>query len=399
MTNITWEQIVIPIKELKEYEHNPRKISKTAFEKLVAHILEDGYHNRILVNADNTIIGGHARKKALLAAGYTVDQNIAVLKANRFLQERELKRLNIRDNLDIFGEFDMDILANCFEIKDLIDWGMDPNLFPEVEPEVTEQDNEAIPSNSSSSIILGDMFELGDHRLLCGDSTSASDVIKLLSGNIPNLMVTDPPYGVQYEPEWRDGHDLGSAERATGKVANDDKVEWTEAYSLFPGSVAYVWHAGKYSNIVQNNLENCGFELINQIIWVKQHFAMSRGDYHWQHEPCHYVVKKGQKHNWQGARDQSTTWQIKNNNSFGNSDKEETFGHSTQKPIECMLKPIINNSSKGDYIYDPFGGSGTTLIASEKTGRNCLMMEILPEYCQMIIDRWEKHTGKKASKC
>ena len=132
------------------------------------------------------------------------------------------------------------------------------------------------------------------------------------------------------------------------------------------------------------------------IIWAKQHFAISRGDYHGQHEPCWYVVRKGKKHAWRGKRDQSTLWEIKNNNVFGNSAIEETWGHGTQKPLECMQLPIENNSRPGDWVYDPFGGSGTTLIACEKTGRKCVMMELDAKYCNTILARWEKATGKLA---
>jgi DNA modification methylase len=210
-------------------------------------------------------------------------------------------------------------------------------------------------------------------------------------------MVTDPPYGVEYDPSWRDGADLGVGERSRGKVQNDDIVDWTDAYTLFEGDVVYVWHAGKFTHIVAKNLEDCGFDIVSQIIWAKQHFALSRGDYHWQHEPCWYGARKGKKHHWRGARDQSTVWEIKNNNSFGNSNKEETWGHGTQKPVECMQKPIENNSLANDYVYDPFGGSGTTLIACEKTGRRCLMMELDEKYCDIIIRRWQKFTGKQAT--
>lgn len=203
-------------------------------------------------------------------------------------------------------------------------------------------------------------------------------------------MVTDPPYGVSYDPSWREEVDLGLGKRSKGLVKNDDKIQWTEAYSLFTGDVSYVWHAGKYTDIVLSNLKDCGFEPVSQIIWAKQHFALSRGDYHWQHEPCWYAVKKGKKHNWQGDRTQSTLWEIKNNNSFGNSNTEETFGHGTQKPIECMARPIRNNSIDGDVIYDPFLGSGSTMVAAHQLNRKCYGMELDPKYCQVIIDRMIK---------
>jgi len=165
-------------------------------------------------------------------------------------------------------------------------------------------------------------------------------------------------------------------------------IDWTESYKLFPGDVVYLWHAAKYTHIVTRNLEECGFDLISVIIWNKQHFVLSRGDYHWKHEPCLYAVRKGKKHNWQGRRDQSTVWDIKNNNSFGNSQKEQTYGHGTQKPVLCMQLPIENNTVKNDLVYDPFLGSGTTIIACEKTGRKCSGMEIDPLYCQVIVQRW-----------
>ncbi len=180
--------------------------------------------------------------------------------------------------------------------------------------------------------------------------------------------------------------------RSKGKVDNDDCADWKDSYSLFPGDVAYVWHASTYTNTVSKNLEDCGFKLVSNIIWVKQHFVFSRGDYHWQHEPCWYAVRKGKTHNWQGARDQSTVWEIKTNNPFGNSECEEKYGHGTQKPVECMARPILNNSQKGESIYDPFCGSGSTLIACEKLKRRCFAVELNPKYCQMIIQRWCDYT-------
>lgn len=142
---------------------------------------------------------------------------------------------------------------------------------------------------------------------------------------------------------------------------------------MFTGDVAYVWHSSKYTHKFAESIENCDFELISSIIWVKQHFALSRGDYHNQHEPLWYAVKKGKQHNWQGSRNQSTIWEIDNNNAFGGNGEEQT-GHGTQKPIECMLRPILNNSEEGQEVYDPFGGSGTTLIACERSKRKCFMI-------------------------
>jgi DNA modification methylase len=210
-------------------------------------------------------------------------------------------------------------------------------------------------------------------------------------------MVTDPPYGVEYDPAWREKVDERIGKRAKGKVLNDDRVDWSEAYALFLGDIAYVWHPSKYTHQFAQSLEQCGFDLVNLIIWSKQHFVLSRGDYHHQHEPLWYAVRKGAKHNWQGRRDQSTLWEINNNNAFGTGGKmEEKFGHGTQKPLECMLRPILNNSAKGQSVYDPFCGSGTTLIACEKSDRVCYAMELSPAYVDMTLARWEKETGREA---
>ncbi len=393
---INWLSKSIKISELKEYEHNPRKIGNKEFEKLTSHIKEDGYHQRIIVNNDYTIIGGHQRKKALLASGYTEDSMIDVLIADRLLSEKELDRINVRDNLP-FGEYDFDILSSRFDLETLIDFGMPGDMLIGFGEENIlnndEFDTSDLPTEPKSK--LGDLYMLGNHRLLCGDSTNPQHVERLLDGANPILMVTDPPYGVKYEPEWRNSiGDAHGVAKNTGKVLNDDRYDWSEAYSLFAGDVAYVWHSSKYTHKFAENIEKCGFELINLIIWAKQHFVLSRGDYHFQHEPLWYAVKKGKNHNWQGKRDQATVWEIDNNN-YGASTNEEQTGHGTQKPLECMLKPILNNSEAGQGVYDPFGGSGTTLIACEKSKRNCYMMELSPAYIDLIVARWEKETGEK----
>ena len=393
---LNWTSKTIQISELKEYEHNPRQISKDDFAKLVNSIKQDGYHQRIIVNQNNVIIGGHQRKKALLEAGLKESDTVEVLIPDRKLTQEELDRINIRDNLS-FGEYDFDILANRFDTETLIDFGMsgdmlvgfgDDNLLADLEDNT---ESEELPTEPRAK--LGDVYILGNHRLMCGDSTNPQHVDKLLNGANPILMVTDPLYGVNYKPEWRE--EVGKGASNTGKVLNDDRYDWSEAYSLFTGDVAYVWHSALYTHKFAENLENNGFDLVSLIIWNKQNLVLSRGDYHNKHEPLWYAVRKGKKHNWQGRRDQTTVWDIENNN-YGAKAKEEQTGHGTQKPLECMLRPILNNSKKGQSVYDPFGGSGTTLIACEKSDRNCYMMELSPAYVDIIINRWEKETGKEA---
>ena len=240
---------------------------------------------------------------------------------------------------------------------------------------------------------LGDVWLMGNHRLICGDSTDADCVAKLLGPVKPHLMVTDPPYGVEYDADWRnkatraDGSPIGG--KAVGKVLNDERSDWREAWALFHGDVAYVWHAGLFAGAVADSLIACGFHLRAQVVWAKHQFAIGRGDYHCQHESCWYAVKKGKTGHYDGGRKQSTLWQI-------NKPQKSETGHSTQKPVECMKRPIENNSSPGQAVYDPFLGSGTTVIAAEMTGRHCYGIELSPAYCDVIVTRFQAFSGKTA---
>lgn len=232
-------------------------------------------------------------------------------------------------------------------------------------------------------VAAGDLWQIGKHRLLCGDSTSPEDVTRLLGGEKPKLMVTDPPYGVEYDPHWRD-ESLNDEPAIAGEIENDDIIDWSAAYRLAPCDVAYVWHAGKYAAEVQASLAVCDFEVRSQIIWNKQHFAISRGHYHWKHEPCWYAVRKGATASWIGDRTQTTVWDIANLNPFGRTGEDERVAHGTQKPLECMERPLRNH--EGD-VYDPFTGSGTTMVAAERERRRAYCMELKPEFCAVILQR------------
>jgi DNA modification methylase len=208
-------------------------------------------------------------------------------------------------------------------------------------------------------------------------------------------MTTDPPYGVNYRPSWR--HHVNPSQRtAVGLVKNDDRAEWTAAWQLFPGAIAYVWHAGLKAPTVAADLEAAGFKIRGQIIWKKQHFALSRGDYHWSHEPCWYAVRgTGQ---WRGDRCQTTVWEVANLNPFGGTTATDNAvtGHGTQKPVRLFEIPITNHTSVGEAVYDPFCGSGTAIIAAEKLDRACFALEIDPPYVQAAVTRWEAFTGQRA---
>jgi len=233
----------------------------------------------------------------------------------------------------------------------------------------------------------GEIWCLGPHRLACGDATEPAVVSALLAGCVPQLMVTDPPYGVEYDPEWRHRIGVNKSDKR-GKIQNDDQADWREAWALFPGEIAYIWHGALHATTVAESLVKSGFTIRSQIIWAKERLVMSRGDYHWRHEPCWYAVRK--KGNWTGDRKQTTLWEIPS----GGQDAETK--HATQKPVECMRRPMLNNSSPGQAVYEPFSGSGSTLIAAQSCGRVFHGVEIDPIYVDVAIRRWEAFTGEQA---
>jgi DNA modification methylase len=393
----------LSIDRLIPYVNNARIHGKEQIAKIAASIKEFGFNDPIAIDAMNGIIAGHGRYEA---AKLLQISDVPTIQLGHLTREQQKAYILAHNKIALEAGWDTELLK--IELQELKEAGFelvktgfeDKEIEKLINPEIINNglnDEDNIPLVDHYPVIVrGDTWILGCHRLRCGDSTNPIDVKELCKDHNPNLMVTDPPYGVNYDPEWRDQSNLAVGERSKGKVENDNKVDWSDAYSLFTGDIAYVWHAGIHSHTIAANLIDCDFKIISQIIWAKQHFAISRGDYHWKHEPCWYVVKNGKKHNWQGARDQSTVWDILNNNSFGNRNAEKTWGHGTQKPLECMSRPIINNSKPNDYVYDPFGGSGTTLIACEKHNRKCLIMEISPLYCEVIIKRWQDFTGQKA---
>jgi DNA modification methylase len=236
----------------------------------------------------------------------------------------------------------------------------------------------------------GQLWACGRHRIMCGDCTEPPVVERLLGSSQPLLMVTDPPYGVNYDPQWRneaaERGGLSFAKRRIGKVRNDDRVDWSDAYRLFPGDVAYTWSpGGDYVILTGMALQSAGYRIRNQLIWRKPHFPISRGHYTYQHEPCWYAVRHGATAHWIGDVSASTVWEIP-------LDKNCEGGHSTQKPLECMARPIRNHDASE--VYDPFLGSGTTLIACERLWRTCYACEIDPGYVAVALQRWAAVTGE-----
>lgn len=403
---------IVDIDLLKIDSDNPNLMTKEERSALKISMEKYGFIIPIITNMDYIIADGQQRYEVAKDLGIT---KIKVIRLNLKDVDRRILRQVLnklkgshQEDLDLL-EYDKILADSGLEsLKTMLpDLDIDKILTQLEKKDLGEEDFEVdLDKEPKYKVSLGQIWQLGEHRLVCGDATKKEDVDKLMNGAMAVLMVTDPPYGVNYNPKWRDEADkkgiLGNRypTRALGKVYNDNIIDWRETYELFDCDVVYNWHASWFTSNVQLALESCNYKIIASIIWVKPHFALSQGDYHWKHEPCWYAVKKGKLHNWQGSRTESTVWEIAGMNAMGSSqDKaDESTGHGTQKPIECMQRPILNNSKIKEIICDPFGGSGTTLIACEKLGRKCYMMEIDPTYCSVIIERWEKFTGKNGVK-
>jgi len=388
------------VASLIPYARNARTHSEAQVAQIAASIREWGWTNPILIDEQGGIIAGHGR---VLAARKLKIEDVPCIIATGWSEAQKRAYVLADNQLAVNAGWDMDLLR--VEIGELKGEGFDLGLIgfdgdfldSLMAPAATEglTDPDEVPETPLNPVtVAGDVWQLGRHRLVCGDSTVATDVDKALQGVRPLLMVTDPPYGVEYDANWRneamrsDGSAIGG--RAIGKVKNDDKADWREAWALFPGEVAYVWCApGPLNVTVFESLKAANIEPRMQIIWAKNQFAIGRGHYHMQHECCWYAVRKGGKGHWAGDRKQSTLWQI-------DKPRKSETGHSTQKPVECMKRPIENNSAPGQPVYEPFSGSGTTIIAAEMTGRQCLAIELAPEYVDVAVERWQAFTGQQA---
>ena len=388
----------VAIGDLIPYARNARTHSDEQVAQIAGSIREFGFTNPILVDGANGIIAGHGR---LMAARKLGMAEVPVIELAG-LSETQKRAYVIADNKLAMNAGWDDALLSA-ELGELGDAGFDLSLagFSDLElgallVEATEglTDPDDVPEPPADPVTkLGDVWLLGRHRLVCGDSTTVEAVDAALNGVKPHLMVTDPPYGVEYDPDWRNRADRANGKpygaRAVGKVQNDDRADWREAWALFPGDVAYVWHAGNKAHIVAESLIDSGFDIRAQVIWDKGRMVISRGHYHPMHEPCWYAVRKGGTGHWAGDRKQTTLWKIEHR-------KSET-GHGTQKPVEAMARPVRNNSSPGQAVYEPFSGSGTTIIACEMEGRACHAIELDPAYVDVAVKRWQAFTGNVAT--
>jgi len=385
----------VSVAKLIPYARNSRTHSDAQVAKIAASIREFGFLNPVIVDGESGIIAGHGRVMAAQKLGLA---SLPVIEAAH-LTEAQKRAYVIADNrlaLDAGWDNEMlkvelsDLQADGFNLE-LTGFSLDEIAAFLVDPTEGLTDPDAVPDVPEVPVsVLGDIWVLGKHRIACGSSTDAHTVEAVLAGVKPHLMVTDPPYGVEYDPAWR--NQVGAAKtKRVGKVLNDHRADWREAWALFPGDVAYVWHGALHATTVAESLIACGFAIRSQIIWAKERLGLSRGDYHWQHEPCWYAVREKATGHWSGDRKQTTLWNIPSR------DQDAATVHGTQKPVECMRRPMLNNSSPGQAVYEPFSGSGSSIIAAETCGRHCHAVELDAAYVDVAVERWQAFTGQTAT--
>jgi DNA modification methylase len=384
---------------------NVRRHPERNLDAIKASLARFGQQRPILVDADGIVRAGNGTLMAARALGWAeidcvrtelrgAEATAYAIADNRTAELAEWEDGLLAEQLDALRVDGVDLGAIGFSDREL-----DALMRQVAREAATTSQDEAPGENKLDELAAkwataaGQLWVIPSakdraltHRLLCGDSTKAEDVTRLLGGAVPFLMVTDPPYGVEYDPSWRKEVDPRWDYRE-GQVANDDRCDWTAAYQLFPGDVAYVWHAGIYAGDVVLNLAAADLMPRAQIIWDKQSLVMGRGAYHWKHEPCWYTVRKGRTARWAGDRKQSTVWEIAGVHRTQGTSDDGITEHGTQKPVECMARPIRNHGEPGDLVYDPFLGSGTTIVAAEQLGRACLGIELKPTYTALILER------------
>ena len=370
-------------------ENNPRQIKKDDFERLKKSVQSFPQMldiREIVVDENNRILGGHQRVKALLANGEK-EVNVKVVEG---LSEEEKREFVIRDNIQN-GEWDFDVLANEWDDLPLDDWGIELPIA-DIEEEIVEDEAPEPPAEPKSK--LGEIYQLGEHRLMCGDATDPEMMTELMGGGLADLYLTDPPYNVDYT----DGHEN---ER---KIMNDhfDTDEqcgeklWLPAFENARTnckdccSVYCFMPQGGTHMMMMMMMAKAGWNVKHELIWKKQSIVLNRADYNYQHEPFMYGWNKTHKFYGKGEFKNTSVWEIDR--------PTKSKEHPTMKPIRLLTEILLNATQKGDSVLDNFGGSGSTLIACEQLGRKCYMMELDPHYVDVIIERWENLTGKKAER-
>jgi site-specific DNA-methyltransferase (adenine-specific) len=371
--------ITVKISEVKSNPNNPRIIKDDKFQKLVKSIKEfpEMLNIRpIVVNADMVVLGGNMRLKACKEAGL---KEVAIIKAEDLTDDQQ-KQFIIKDNVG-FGEWDWEDLANNWDAEQLTDWGLDIPDFKHEEE--AEEDDYEIPEHLKTDIVLGDIFEIGPHRLICGDSTQTDTFAKLFENQLADLVVTDPPYNVAYEGKTKDALTI-----ANDSMSDDSFYQFLYDFYTALGSYTkaggawYVWHADSEGANFRSAMKNAGIMVKQCLIWVKSSMVMGRQDYQWRHEPCLYGWKEGAAHGWYSDRKQTTILEFDR--------PSRNAEHPTMKPIPLIAYQIGNSSKQGDIVADAFGGSGTTMVAAHQLNRKGYLVEFDPKYCQVIVDRMVK---------
>ncbi len=401
-----------PIDRLVFYARNPRK-NDAAVDRMCSSIREFGFKIPVLARSDGEVVDGHLRLKAARKLRIT---EVPVILCDEWTPA-QVKAFRLMVNRSVaWADWDEELLS--LELQELNEsdfdlslTGFDPKEIDDLlaTPEDDDQANAAPPLPENPVSRPGDLWLCGKHRVLCGDATSTETVAQLLGDRKPSLLVTDPPYGIELDSEWRDRAGLngcGPAEASYMKhrteghtntsISSDNRADWSAAFELVPSlQIAYVWHASIFTREVLNGLLRIGFLYPQQIIWNKGRTVLTRTHYWYQHEPCWYVRKKNAP--WFGkAGENSTVWDSASPKFIMGGSDEEKFDHPTQKPAELMRRPILNHTKRGELVYEPFLGSGTTLAAAELTERVCLGLELDPKYVDVIVQRWQSLSGKKA---
>jgi DNA modification methylase len=395
-----------------------------------------GWVQQVLVNRrTGFVVDGHARVALALSRG---EPTVPVLYVDLAPDEEALVLATLDPIAAMAGRDDEKLRALLADVA-VDDAGLLALLgdLGGHEPKAGLTDPDEVPEPPEEPYVKpGDLYVLGDHRILCGDATDPAAVARLLDGAAPTLLATDPPYGVQLDQTWRDGVYNGPRKRVKGwgvvagaakpymmaevqeaeeapkakrghhtaghrntSISMDVRADWSEAFALVPSlQVGYVWYASIHTLEVLAGLERIGFELAGQIIWDKGLFSVGRSWYHWNHEPCVVVRRPGVPNLFIGERDQATIWRAPSPKRIGGGSKETKEDHPTQKPVLLSEIPIRNHLRPGEAVYEPFSGSGTTLMAAETLGRRCYAMEIDPKYVQVAIERWQRFTGRTAER-
>lgn len=385
-----------PIDKLIPYARNSRTHSAEQIGQIVASIKEWGWTTPILVDEQGSIIAGHGRT---LAAQRLRMPQVPVMIAKGWSEAKKRAYVIADNRIALNAGWDNEMLA--LEFKDLLEQGFDVELtgfsqdeidalMPEALEEGLTDPDEAPPVPPEPTTKPGDVWVMGKHRLLCGDSTSMDDLAKLCCGQLVDMWLTDPPYNVAYEGGTKEKLTIKNDEMGDEQFRQFLRDAYTAADSVMKaGAVFYIWHADSEGYNFRGAAKDAGWTVRQCLIWKKSSLVLGRQDYQWQHEPCLYGWKDGAGHLWAADRKQTTILEF---------DKPARNGeHPTMKPVALFEYQMLNNTKGGDQVLDSFGGSGTTLIAAEKNGRIARLVELDPKYCDVIVTRWEQFTGKQAT--